>query len=126
MGEDGGADGDELSAVLAQSAVGVGVLSVDAQGLRHQRFAGGRRVGSRLRGQGHALDGPGEIDCGGSGGRQGLSDRPQLGQEVIHVRGFDMSGPQGHPVGGGDADEGGASHPHLADGRRHLVVVLQL
>ena len=121
VGEDGAAIGHERRAVAADSAIDGDIFLTDEPGFFDEAAADGfERLGADAGIDAlHALDGPEEIDGGGTRGGEGLADHLEAAVE-IGCAGLEDAERNAH--GRGHADGGRAANRHIADGFGNLRV----
>ena len=109
-------------------AVGGFIFLEHGLGFDHQVILEGRHrlLGMVMSQTLHALKGPEEIHRGGPGGRDFPADFLEAPQELGHILGMDLEGPQGGAHGGGHPDGRRPPDGQGADGLDHLMIIPDL
>ena len=88
-----------------------------------QRRDGLRPAAAGGQGQRHPVQGPEEVDGGGSAGSQLLGGAGHAGAELGGILTLELHGGQTNGIGRRDPDGGGAADHQTADGVGHLPII---
>ena len=104
------------AAVLANPAVDVFVLFLDATRLGFQARPYAARIRFGIGHPEHPADGPAQVDGSGTGGGDVGAGLAQCVDKMVAFAGLQFRGGEDDGIGGGHADGGRAAHSHLGNG----------